>query len=287
MTRPTLLRRAVLLALAATLLFAVPAAAHPFIQGGEVPVDSLAGLVLDLAHGCQADDDGHAHGEGEEEPTTEVALEVPEGMRVVEVPEVEGFEVDTEVGDDGEVEVVTWSATTATEPAPQLPFDAVISGEPGDEVYLKVFQGCGDLSYRWVGTPDEPADDPAVRLSLTDPDPDSPPPDPAAAGAEEPTGDAEEPADTASEGAPDEEPAEETAPDEEAGDEDAEPAPIAAPSDPENSPLLWAVVALAGAALLIALLLALRPRPAAAPAPDAGARDGRADDTEPGGQGST
>lgn len=275
MTRPTVvLRRAVVLALAATLLLAVPASAHPYIQGGEAPVDSLAELVLDLGHGCAIDEGGHSHGEGPEEPTTEVALEVHEQMRIVDVPDVDGFDVDLETDDDGNVEVVVWTATTSTEPAPQLPFDAVFSGEPGDELYLRVFQGCDELSSRWVGTPDEPADEPAVGLVLTEADPASPPP-PEEEPVEEPTDEpAEAPAaaedQTEATDPEADDSAEEAADQNEAGDEEAEEtAPATVPDDTENSPLLWGIVALVVVALVLAVILAMRRRPVAAVAPNA------------------
>lgn len=299
MIRPTVrLRRALPLALVAVLVLAAPAAAHPFIEGGEAPVDSLASLTLDLAHGCSADG-GDEH-DAAEEPTTEVALEVHEQLRIVEVPDVDGFDVELETDEDGWVEVVTWLATTSTAPAPELPFDAVVSGDPGDELYLRVFQACGDLDHRWVGTPDQPAEDPAIRLTLADADPDRPAPDPEPV----PTGDS---ANAASDEAGDEASGEETADAGEGAGEDpatgeepaADPAgdpaeeagaapereelAVAPPAAPQDSPLLWAIVILAGALLLIALILALRPRPAAAAAPDglATGDDGAgADETE-------
>ena len=294
MTRPTRqLRRAFILAIGATLLLAVPAAAHPFIQGGDAPVDSLASLTLDLAHGCSAD--GDAHGDGEE-PTTEVALEVPEEMRITEVPDVEGFEVELEADGDGRVEVVTWIATTSTAPAPELPFDAVLSGDPGDEIFLRVFQACDDLSYRWVGTPDAPAEDPAVRLTLTEADPDNPAPGPdevlpaeSQAAPEDPEA-SEEPTPEEAPATVDEEAADEGA-EEEAQDADAEETieeadeeiTVATPGEPEDSPLLWGLVILVGGVLVIALILGLRRRPAAAAAPNAVAGDdpdAEADETE-------
>jgi hypothetical protein len=279
MTRPTVvLRRAIVLAFAATLLLAVPASAHPYIQGGEAPVDSLANLVLDLAHGCAIDDGGHSHGEGPEEPTTEVALEVHEQMRIVDVPDVDGFDVDLETDDDGNVEVVVWTATTSTDPAPELPFDAVFSGEPGDELYLRVFQGCEDLSSRWVGTPDEPADEPAVRLLLVEADPDNPPPpeeelaggdaapdeDDEAAAA--PTEDATAEEDGVDEGGTEDDEADDPAAEEPA---ETQTAPATVPDDTQDSPLLWIIVVLVAAALLLAAILALRRRPVAAVSPHA------------------
>ena len=169
MSNSRVLRRAVLLAAGASLLLAGPASAHPFIQGGEAPVDSLAELTLDLAHGCASET------AGEGEPTTEVALDVPDWMRVVDVPEPDGWSVTLEP-DDVEVQVVTWSNPTSEVPAPALSFEAVVDGAPGDERFFGVFQACDELTYRWIGTPDEPADDPAIRLRLTAADPDRPAP---------------------------------------------------------------------------------------------------------------
>ncbi len=287
------------LALAALLVLAGPVSAHPFVEGFEAPVDSLAALTLDLGHGCPADGEegghshgeeegGHSHGDGEEEPTTEVALEIPDAMWVYDVPEVEGFEVELERADDGEIEVVTWTATTASEPAPRFPIEVVIDGEPGDELHLRVFQACDDFTYRWVGTPDEPAEDPAVSLDLVDADPDAPAPDREDSPLFE--GEVATEDDTGTEGSGtsvDDEGLEESPATEdevedadegaEEGEEeglDAEAAPISAPTDPETSPLLWSVVALVGGILLIGLILALRRRPVADGAPE-----GEADDT--------
>lgn len=273
------LPRAVPLALVVMLLVATAAAAHPFVRGGEAPVDSLASLELNMAHGCILDGGGHSHGEAEAdgEPTTDVSLEVPSSMRIVEVPEVDGWEVELETDADGTVEVVTWTATTAVEPAPEFLLDVVIDGQPGDELFLRVFQACDDFIYRWVGTPDDPADDPAIRLTLTEPDPDRPAPDP------EPPAEEADPAEEAvveeSED-PTEEPAAEEPPLVEEGveAEDLEASPIAVPDDGETNPLLWAVVGLVAALVVIAVILALRRRPVAegAPDPDTDATEGDA-----------
>jgi uncharacterized protein YcnI len=187
---PTTWRRAAVLALAAVLLVAWPADAHPFFRGGEAPVDSLATLTLAMAHGCGSE----AAGGGD--PTTDVSMEVPEWMRVVEVPQEDGYIIDVERDDAGTPTVVTWTAEEPREPAPDFDVDVVVSGEPGDERFVRVFQACGDFVYRWVGTPDEPADEPAVRLALVAADPDSPPPpEPEPQPAPEPDDPAEESAD--------------------------------------------------------------------------------------------
>jgi uncharacterized protein YcnI len=169
-TAPRRWRRAGFFAVVATLLVAGPAGAHPFVRGGEAPVDSVAPISLAMAHGCGTEDSGGG------EPTLEVALEVPDEMRVVSVTEDPAYEHDLATDADGRVDVVTWTATGDGEPAPDLDLEAVFTGEVGDEVYLRVFQGCDGFAYRWIGTPDDPADDPAVRVTLVDPDPEAPAP---------------------------------------------------------------------------------------------------------------
>jgi uncharacterized protein YcnI len=184
-------------AIAGALLVAGPATAHPFVRGGELPVDSLATMTIAMAHGCGTE----ASAEGD--PTTDVSLEVPDWLRVVEVPDEDGWAIDLEEGDDGRLQVVTWIADGAEEPAPDFDLEVVATGEVGEERFLSVFQACDEFVYRWVGTPDAPADDPAIRVTLSEPDPSSPPP-----------------------------PEPEPAPEDEAGDEaEDEPAP-----DPESDP---------------------------------------------------
>lgn len=150
---------------------AAPAGAHPFFtDGATVPASSLATVTLAMAHGCGTEQEGGG------DPTLEVAVEVPEAVSFIEPAEVDGYEVTTE-GDPGAVpDVVVWTATGDGEPAPELTMDLVVDGAEGDEVFVSVFQGCADFEYRWVGTPDAPADDPAVQLTLAATDPDSPPP---------------------------------------------------------------------------------------------------------------
>jgi uncharacterized protein YcnI len=181
LTLPGTLVPALLLAL----LLASPALAHPVVAGGaRVPVQSLATITLDLAHGCGVE------GAGSGPDTDRVALEVPEWLRIVEVPTPDGWTVSLEAaGQDQQDQVVVWSAAGAREPAPRFALDVVVDGEAGETRYLRVSQRCGDLVERWVGTPDEPADQPAVRLLLEPADPSSPaPPVPAAPEAQEPPG---------------------------------------------------------------------------------------------------
>jgi YD repeat-containing protein len=173
--------RALLLAAALLLLLVAPAAAHPGVRGGELPVDSLATMTIATNHGCGTHDDD------EEQVTTGLTLEVPDWLRVVDVP-ADGWDVTLERDDAGRVGVVTWEDAEATTIAPEVELEVVAAGTPGETRYLRVIQTCGELTERWVGTPDEPADQPAVRVTLAGPDPDAPPPpEPDAAAGDEPT----------------------------------------------------------------------------------------------------
>lgn len=181
------------LAGAASLVLASPAAAHPFFRDADqVPANSLTTLTLAMAHGCGDE----AAGGGD--PTLEIAVEVPESFSYVEPldEEDEGYEASVETDAEGQPVALVWTATGDGVPAPDVELDVVVDGAPGDEVYVSVFQACADFEYRWIGTPDEPAEDPAVRLVLTDEDPESPPPvveeEPEPEPEEDPT---EEPAD--------------------------------------------------------------------------------------------
>lgn len=242
-------RRPVLALVAAVGLVTVtaaPAAAHPFFaDGATVPASSLASVTLSMAHGCGTEADGGG------DPTLEVALEVPEQVSAIEADEVDGYALEVE-GDGPVPEVLVWTATDGGEAAPSFDLSLVVDGDEGDEVFFRVFQGCDDFQYRWVGTPDEPAEDPAVRLTLTAADPDSPPPPPPAP-AEPETSVEEEPADDPA----DEEPAAEE-------DDEVDPVeelPTEPTGDEDDDVGIWPVVV--GALVLAGLgaLLVTRRRP--------------------------
>ena len=262
LTRPRTWRRAAVLAAGATLLLAGPAGAHPYVHGGEIPVDSLAEITLDLAHGCDSETEGAG------QPTTEVAVEVPDWLRVVEADEPDGWSLEVVEDDDGRIVEVAWLADGSAEPAPTFDLDVVASGEVGEERYLGVFQACDDIAYRWIGTPDEPADDPAVSVTLVEADPDAPPPpepeeavdDEEAAredpGEEDATDDATEDA-TEDEGAEADDEAEPDAAEDDDPAED-EPLEIAADADEGGGALAWILLGLAIVGLVVAGVLVRR-----------------------------
>ncbi len=159
------------IALLLSLALPTAASAHPYVAGGgRVPVQSLATIELDLAHGCgdERTDVGR--------DTDEVALEVPTWLRIVDLPVPNGWTVTIEDATDATLGVIVWSATTGAEPAPRFRLEVVVDGEAGETRLLRVSQRCGELVERWIGSPDAPADQPAVRLQLVAADPSSPPP---------------------------------------------------------------------------------------------------------------
>ena len=254
----------VLIALAGLLLATtLPATAHPFVRdGGEIPVDSLATITLDLAHGCGTEADGAGA------DTLEVALEVPQWLRIVEVAEHPGYDHDLEV-EDGRVVVVTWLDDGGAEPAPTFDLDVVASGSAGETRYLAVFQGCAQQSYRWIGTPDAPADDPAIRVQLTAADPDRPAPPEGEPDAPD-EAPAEAPTEEVDAGQPDEEDAEGAGVPEDADDAE-DLATGTATEEAGGNPLLWGVLVVV--VLLGTTVLVLRRRAAASDGRDAGASD--------------
>ncbi len=233
--------------LAWLLLPAAVAGAHPFVAGGgELPVDSLARITLQIAHGCGAE------GDGEGADTREVALEVPDWLRVVEVAGHDGYDHDVEVS-DGRTAVVTWRDAGEPEPAPAFELAVVADSEAGETRYLRVFQGCDDTSYRWIGTPDDPADDPAIRVELTAADPDRPAPPPEEV--VEPEPEAQPDTDESADEEPDDDAADD-ATDDPADDpqvgvrEDPDPAANAAEDASDGSLARWLIPALVAAAVI-------------------------------------
>lgn len=163
------------------LVVLAPAAlAHPFFDPSEAPAAGTTELTLEIAHGCGPD---------ESADTIEVAVDPPDGDVLAEVTprDEDGWTLDVERGDDDELTFV-YTADGGAEPAPTFDLEVTTAGDEddaGDTLYWRVFQDCGDAgSFRWIGTPDDEADDPAVTLDLVAPEPG------AGDAATEPTGEA-------------------------------------------------------------------------------------------------
>lgn len=266
------LARATGVAAAMVVFTATGALAHPFItDGATVPAASLTTMTLEMGHGCGDEADGGG------DPTLEVGMEVPGEVSYIEPLDTDGYEANVEADADGRPEVVTWTATDGGVAAPAVPMDLVVDGEEGDELLLKVFQGCEGFEYRWIATPDEPADEPAVALTLGPVDPDAPAPptnepapsptdedaeedtqDPsdevASGGAHDAAEDGEASGDDGSGAAPDVEP------DDEVSDEDEDEAAAAPADDGDSGPsLLWIAIGLI-LLLIITAIIAMQKR---------------------------
>lgn len=150
--------RVLVTAVCAVVATALPAAAHPaFDPAEDVPRGTPVDLTLRMAHGCGPD---------ETAPTIEVAARVPDAaFDVVPLPK-RGWEA--EVEEEGGTATLVWTLVDgAEEPAPSFELTATLAGDRGQTVYWEVFQSCGEAGeYRWIGTPDDPAEDPAVTLTL-------------------------------------------------------------------------------------------------------------------------
>lgn len=166
MPRVTPSRPATIAAVVAGLI-AIPAAAsaHPAFNPNDLPPSEAVESVLVVPHGCAPG--GGMPGDGDAEPTTELAVQHTEGV-TLEPGEVEGWQV----SDDGEAWV--WSDDGgATTDVIELPVTVTLaeSFAAGDELYVRAFQECADgSSFQWVGTPDEEAAFPAVLLAASEGD---------------------------------------------------------------------------------------------------------------------
>lgn len=154
-------RRATVLAAGLALLTATAAAAHPAFDPNQVPGGETIESTLVIPHGCNPD--GGMPEEGAANPTTLFELQLSDAVEVFEPGDVEGWDVSR----DGDV--VTWAdAGGATTDPIELPVSFQLVGDAGAEVHLSAYQQCeAGGEFRWIGTPDQEADLPAVALTLT------------------------------------------------------------------------------------------------------------------------
>lgn len=138
------------------LLTASSALAHIVPDPRAVAAGETAAVVFTVEHGCGMS------------PTTDVALDLPQEVELIEAAEVDGWRLD--VSD----ERVVWSGG-------ELPHDQAgdftvvmtMPETPGLELFFPMVQSCTDGSYEWTETPREgqtEADlsEPAPVLVLTD-----------------------------------------------------------------------------------------------------------------------
>lgn len=160
MSRP--LRRGAVLALVLILATAAAASAHPSFNPNRLPAGEAVDAVLVVPHGCNPE--GGMPDDGAASPTVVLDLQLTDEITAFEPHDIEGWRI--ERVSDGEV--VRWTATDGgtTEPI-ELPITITLEGPVDEELYLAAFQECEEGSFRWIGTPEQEAEFPAVKLTTT------------------------------------------------------------------------------------------------------------------------
>ena len=155
----TLRRLTALLAgLTLPLLWSTAAFAHAVLQPAAAPAGEATEFQLLIPHGCSEGEPPPPPG-SEVVDTRLISLEIPEGVTIDSVAEVEGFEIEQTD------EAITWTGTLVNEDPGHLFFTATVDGEDGTEVPFNVYQECNDeLSYRWTGDHDAATPAPVVTV---------------------------------------------------------------------------------------------------------------------------
>ena len=149
---------ALLAGLMLPLLWSTAAFAHAVLQPAAAPAGEATEFQLLIPHGCSEGEPPPPPG-SEVVDTRLISLEVPEGVTIDAVADVEGFEIEQTD------EAVTWTGTLANEDPGELFFTATFDGEDGTEVPFNVYQECNDeLNYRWTGDHDAATPAPVVTV---------------------------------------------------------------------------------------------------------------------------
>ncbi|WP_341251020.1 DUF1775 domain-containing protein [Euzebya pacifica] len=149
---------ALLAGLMLPLLWSTAAFAHAVLQPAAAPAGEATEFQLLIPHGCSEGEPPPPPG-SEVVDTRLISLEIPEGVTIDAVADVEGFEIEQTD------EAVTWTGTLANEDPGELFFTATFDGEDGTEVPFNVYQECNDeLNYRWTGDHDAATPAPVVTV---------------------------------------------------------------------------------------------------------------------------
>jgi uncharacterized protein YcnI len=156
-------------------LGAAPVLAHVTINASEAPADSYARFAFRVGHACEGS------------PTTEIAIQIPDGVVSVKPELVPGWEYETVVGELSEP--VTLHGEEITEGVrevrwfggPPIPDEAFqefglsvrLPDAPGETLYFPVVQTCEEGENAWVERPAEgqsadELEEPAPALTLTE-----------------------------------------------------------------------------------------------------------------------
>ena len=140
-------------------LWGLPARAHPAFRPPEATAGEPTQLELVMEHDCDPRD-------GQPDPTTLVAIQVPEQLATAEALPTEGWTASADTDGSGRTTVIEWTveqgAQPATPPTVPLRVTADTTTEP-TALALVVLQECSSGSYLWGGGDD---DEPPVRLTV-------------------------------------------------------------------------------------------------------------------------
>lgn len=157
-----LVRHGVAVALLLVLMTAVAASAHPSFDPNQLPSGEPVDAVLVVPHGC--DPGGGIPEESGASPTVVLDLQLTDQVPAFVAHDIEGWTV--ERSSDGEV--VRWTATDGGTSGPlEFPVTLAVEGPADEAFYLAASQECEQGSFRWIGTPEQAAEHPAVKLTPT------------------------------------------------------------------------------------------------------------------------
>lgn len=155
-----------LAALAATCLFALPAAAlaHVTLETSEAPADGYYKAVLRVPHGCE----GSA--------TTTIRVQIPDGVKQAKPMPKAGWQLTvkkqklaqpydwygTKVTED--VHEIIWSGGNLPDAFyDEFIFRAKLPGDEGKTIHFPVIQTCATGEAKWIDIPAEGADEDSVE----------------------------------------------------------------------------------------------------------------------------
>jgi uncharacterized protein YcnI len=133
---------------------AAPAAAHVQVT----PVEAAPGDPVTFELLVPGETDAH---------TTEVALQVPEGVLPFSYADVPGWRRTLERGPDGSVRVIRWRGRLATDGFARFAFLAATPEREGDLTWKAVQRYDDGEEAAWIGAPDSDNPAPVTRVSAS------------------------------------------------------------------------------------------------------------------------
>ncbi|WP_460799532.1 YcnI family copper-binding membrane protein [Microbacterium sp. GXF0217] len=149
-SRTTFRRTALAVVLGAGLAIAAPAvaSAHVGVSPDALPADASTVLTFSFTHGC------------EHSPTTALRITMPEGLASVSPTAEAGWDIAVERGDDGLVDVVTYTAATpvATDLRGAVSMQVRPAEDAAESLAFPVEQLCESGANEWTEIAEEGQD---------------------------------------------------------------------------------------------------------------------------------